>query len=121
MRLREQANITPNEAANRLDLRVDVVDLEAMLDLYDVRSPYRDALIKLGAPRMACSCSECAGYCDQADPAPWTRCFKPQSARSVASVAYGPTSCLCKSLITTSTPSELRTSSSRTNKTVYRE
>lgn len=60
-RLREQANITPDEAATRLDFsksklyriengrsRVDADDLEDMLDLYDVRSPDRDALIRLG-------------------------------------------------------------------------
>lgn len=60
-RLREQANITPDEAASRLDFsksklyriengrsRVDADDLEDMLDLYDVRSPERDALIRLG-------------------------------------------------------------------------
>lgn len=60
-RLREQAGISPDEAASRLDFsksklyriengrsRVDADDLEDMLDLYDVRSPDRDALIKLG-------------------------------------------------------------------------
>lgn len=60
-RLREQANISPDEAASKLDFsksklyriengrsRVDADDLEDMLDLYDVRSPGRDALIKLG-------------------------------------------------------------------------
>lgn len=60
-RLRERANISPDEAASRLDFsksklyriengrsRVDADDLEDMLDLYDVRSPDRDALIKLG-------------------------------------------------------------------------
>jgi transcriptional regulator with XRE-family HTH domain len=60
-RLREAGGITPDQAAQRLDFsksklyriengrsRVDADDLEDMLDLYDVRSPQRDALIQLG-------------------------------------------------------------------------
>lgn len=60
-RLREASGMSPDEAARRLDFsksklyriengrsRVDADDLEDMLDLYDVRSPERDALIKLG-------------------------------------------------------------------------
>jgi transcriptional regulator with XRE-family HTH domain len=60
-RLREQSGISPDEAARRLDFsksklyriengrsRIDADDLEDMLDLYDVRSPERDALIALG-------------------------------------------------------------------------
>lgn len=60
-RLREAAGMSPDEAALRLDFsksklyriengrsRVDADDLEDMLDLYDVRSPDRDALIQLG-------------------------------------------------------------------------
>jgi transcriptional regulator with XRE-family HTH domain len=60
-RLREAVGITPDQAAQRLDFsksklyriengrsRVDADDLEDMLDLYDVRSPDRDALIHLG-------------------------------------------------------------------------
>jgi len=60
-RLRERAGISPDDAAQRLDFsksklyriengrsRVDADDLEDMLDLYDVRSPDRDALIQLG-------------------------------------------------------------------------
>jgi transcriptional regulator with XRE-family HTH domain len=59
--LREEAGITPDEAAQRLGFsksklyriengrsRVDADDLEDMLDLFDVRSPERDALIRLG-------------------------------------------------------------------------
>ena len=53
--------MSPDEAARRLDFsksklyriengrsRVDADDLEDMLDLYDVRSPDRDALVRLG-------------------------------------------------------------------------
>jgi transcriptional regulator with XRE-family HTH domain len=60
-RLREAAGLSPDEAARRLDFsksklyriengksRIDADDLEDMLDLYDVRSPDRDALIALG-------------------------------------------------------------------------
>jgi hypothetical protein len=60
-RLRESAGLAPDEAAQRLDFsvsklyriengkaRVDADDLEDMLDLYDVRSPDRDALVALG-------------------------------------------------------------------------
>jgi transcriptional regulator with XRE-family HTH domain len=60
-RLRETSGMSPDEAAQRLDFsksklyriengrtRVDADDLEDMLDLYDVRSPDRDALIRLG-------------------------------------------------------------------------
>ena len=60
-RLRESSGMGPDEAARRLDFsksklyriengksRVDADDLEDMLDLYDVRSPERDALIALG-------------------------------------------------------------------------
>lgn len=60
-RLRETAGLSPDEAAQRLDFsvsklyriengksRVDADDLEDMLDLYDVRSPERDALVALG-------------------------------------------------------------------------
>jgi len=60
-RLRESAGLPPDEAAQRLDFsvsklyriengkaRVDADDLEDMLDLYDVRSPDRDALVALG-------------------------------------------------------------------------
>lgn len=60
-RLREASGMSPDEAAGRLDFsksklyriengrsRIDADDLEDMLDLYDVRSPERDALIKLG-------------------------------------------------------------------------
>jgi transcriptional regulator with XRE-family HTH domain len=60
-RLRETAGLSSDEAAQRLDFsksklyriengrtRVDADDLEDMLDLYDVRSPDRDALIRLG-------------------------------------------------------------------------
>jgi transcriptional regulator with XRE-family HTH domain len=60
-RLREASGMSPDEAARRLDFsksklyriengrsRVDADDLEDMLDLYDVRSPDRDALIRLG-------------------------------------------------------------------------
>lgn len=60
-RLREQSGIGPDEAARRLAFsksklyriengrsRIDADDLEEMLDLYDVRSPERDALIALG-------------------------------------------------------------------------
>lgn len=60
-RLREASGVSPDEAARRLDFsksklyriengrtRVDADDLEDMLDLYDVRSPERDALIQLG-------------------------------------------------------------------------
>src|SRR6202050_175958 len=60
-RLREASGLSPDEVAQRLDFsksklyriengrsRVDADDLEDMLDLYDVRSPERDALIALG-------------------------------------------------------------------------
>lgn len=60
-RLREASGLSPDEAAQRLDFsksklyriengkaRVDHDDLEDMLDLYDVRSPDRDALLALG-------------------------------------------------------------------------
>src|SRR5260370_29371850 len=60
-RLRESSGMSPDEAAQRLGFsksklyriengrsRVDADDLEDMLDLYDVRSPERDALIRLG-------------------------------------------------------------------------
>jgi transcriptional regulator with XRE-family HTH domain len=60
-RLREASGLSPDEAALRLDFsksklyriengrsRVDADDLEDMLDLYDVRSPERDALVTLG-------------------------------------------------------------------------
>jgi transcriptional regulator with XRE-family HTH domain len=60
-RLREASGLSPDEAAQRLDFsksklyriengrsRVDADDLEDMLDLYDVRSPERDALVALG-------------------------------------------------------------------------
>jgi transcriptional regulator with XRE-family HTH domain len=60
-RLRETSGMSPDEAARRLDFsksklyrlengrsRVDADDLEDMLDLYDVRSPERDAYIQLG-------------------------------------------------------------------------
>lgn len=60
-RLREASGMSSDEAAQRLDFsksklyriengrtRVDADDLEDMLDLYDVRSPERDALIRLG-------------------------------------------------------------------------
>lgn len=60
-RLRDEAGLSPDEAARRLDFsvsklyriengksRVDADDLEDMLDLYDVRSPQRDALVALG-------------------------------------------------------------------------
>jgi len=60
-RLREASGLPPDEAARRLDFsvsklyriengkaRIDADDLEDMLDLYDVRSPERDALIALG-------------------------------------------------------------------------
>jgi len=60
-RLREVSGLSPDEAAQRLDFsksklyriengrsRIDADDLEDMLDLYDVRSPERDALIALG-------------------------------------------------------------------------
>jgi transcriptional regulator with XRE-family HTH domain len=60
-RLREASGLSPDEAAQRLDFsksklyriengrsRIDADDLEDMLDLYDVRSPERDALIALG-------------------------------------------------------------------------
>jgi transcriptional regulator with XRE-family HTH domain len=60
-RLRELSGLSPDEAAQRLDFsksklyriengrsRIDADDLEDMLDLYDVRSPERDALIALG-------------------------------------------------------------------------
>jgi transcriptional regulator with XRE-family HTH domain len=60
-RLRETSGLSPDEAARRLDFsvsklyriengkaRVDHDDLEDMLDLYDVRSPERDALVALG-------------------------------------------------------------------------
>jgi transcriptional regulator with XRE-family HTH domain len=60
-RLREASGMGPDEVARRLDFsksklyriengkaRVDHDDLEDMLDLFDVRSPERDALIALG-------------------------------------------------------------------------
>jgi hypothetical protein len=60
-RLREESGLSPDEAAQRLDFsksklyriengksRIDHDDLEDMLDLYDVRSPDRDALVALG-------------------------------------------------------------------------
>jgi transcriptional regulator with XRE-family HTH domain len=60
-RLREESGLSPDEAAQGLDFsksklyriengksRIDHDDLEDMLDLYDVRSPARDALIALG-------------------------------------------------------------------------
>lgn len=60
-RLREGSGLTPDEAAARLDFsrskiyrletgksRVDADDLEDMLELYEVASPERDALIQLG-------------------------------------------------------------------------
>ncbi len=60
-RLREASGLPPDEAARRLDFsvsklyriengkaRIDADDLEDMLDLYDVRSPERDALVALG-------------------------------------------------------------------------
>ena len=60
-RLRESSGMGPDEAARRLDFsksklyriengksRIDADDLEDMLDLYDVRSPDRDALVALG-------------------------------------------------------------------------
>jgi transcriptional regulator with XRE-family HTH domain len=60
-RLREESGLSPDEAALRLDFsksklyriengksRIDHDDLEDMLDLYDVRSPGRDALVALG-------------------------------------------------------------------------
>jgi transcriptional regulator with XRE-family HTH domain len=60
-RLRESSGMSPDEAARRLDFsksklyriengksRIDADDLEDMLDLYDVRSPDRDALVALG-------------------------------------------------------------------------
>jgi transcriptional regulator with XRE-family HTH domain len=60
-RLREASGLSPDEVAQRLDFsksklyriengrsRVDADDLEDMLDLYDVRSPERDALVALG-------------------------------------------------------------------------
>src|SRR5580693_7803304 len=60
-RLREASGLSPDEVAQRLDFsksklyriengrsRVDADDLEDMLDLYDVRSPERDALVMLG-------------------------------------------------------------------------
>jgi len=60
-RLREASDLTPDEAAARLDFsrskiyrlengksRIDADDLEDMLDLYGVTSPERDALIQLG-------------------------------------------------------------------------
>jgi transcriptional regulator with XRE-family HTH domain len=60
-RLRELSGLSPDEAAQRLDFsksklyriengrsRIDADDLEDMLDLYDVRSPDRDALVALG-------------------------------------------------------------------------
>jgi hypothetical protein len=60
-RLREASGMSPDEAARRLDFsksklyriengksRIDHDDLEDMLDLYDVRSPDRDALVALG-------------------------------------------------------------------------
>lgn len=60
-RLRESSGMSSDEAARRLDFsksklyriengksRIDADDLEDMLDLYDVRSPDRDALVVLG-------------------------------------------------------------------------
>jgi transcriptional regulator with XRE-family HTH domain len=60
-RLRETSGMSPDEVAQRLDFsksklyriengrsRVDADDLEDMLDLYNVRSPDRDAFIQLG-------------------------------------------------------------------------
>jgi transcriptional regulator with XRE-family HTH domain len=60
-RLREVSGMSPDEVAQRLDFsksklyriengrsRIDADDLEDMLDLYDVRSPDRDALAALG-------------------------------------------------------------------------
>jgi transcriptional regulator with XRE-family HTH domain len=60
-RLRELSGLSPDEAAQQLDFsksklyriengrsRIDADDLEDMLDLYDVRSPDRDALVALG-------------------------------------------------------------------------
>jgi transcriptional regulator with XRE-family HTH domain len=60
-RLRESSGMSSDEAARRLDFsksklyriengksRIDADDLEDMLDLYDVRSPDRDALVALG-------------------------------------------------------------------------
>jgi transcriptional regulator with XRE-family HTH domain len=60
-RLREASGLSPDEAAQRLDFsksklyriengrsRIDADDLEDMLDLYEVRSPDRDALVALG-------------------------------------------------------------------------
>jgi transcriptional regulator with XRE-family HTH domain len=60
-RLREASGMGPDEVAQRLDFsksklyriengkaRVDHDDLEDMLDLFDVRSPERDALVALG-------------------------------------------------------------------------
>ena len=60
-RLRETSGLSSDEAAQRLDFsksklyriengkaRVDHDDLEDMLDLFDVRSPERDALVALG-------------------------------------------------------------------------
>src|ERR1035441_5950794 len=60
-RLREASGMGPDEVAQRLDFsksklyriengkaRVDHDDLEDMLDLFDVRSPDRDALVALG-------------------------------------------------------------------------
>jgi transcriptional regulator with XRE-family HTH domain len=60
-RLRETSGLSPDAAAQRLDFsksklyrlengkaRVDHDDLEDMLDLYEVRSPERDALVALG-------------------------------------------------------------------------
>jgi transcriptional regulator with XRE-family HTH domain len=60
-RLRELSGLSPDEVAQRLDFsksklyriengrsRIDADDLEDMLDLYDVRSPDRDALVVLG-------------------------------------------------------------------------
>jgi transcriptional regulator with XRE-family HTH domain len=60
-RLREASGMGPDEVAQRLDFsksklyriengkaRVDHDDLEDMLDLFDVRSPDRDALVTLG-------------------------------------------------------------------------
>jgi transcriptional regulator with XRE-family HTH domain len=60
-RLREESGLSPDEAARRLDFsksklyriengksRIDHDDLEDMLDLYNVRSPGRDALLALG-------------------------------------------------------------------------
>src|ERR1039457_995727 len=53
-RLREASGMGPDEVAQRLDFsksklyRIENDDLEDMLDLYDVRSPDRDALVALG-------------------------------------------------------------------------